>query len=44
MRTKLCSETPVEEACRWEDNIKMYLKEMDMKVLTGFIWHRLGSS
>lgn len=36
MRPKSCSETLGEKACRWENNIKMYLKEMDMKVLAGF--------
>jgi hypothetical protein len=28
---------------RWADNIKMYLRE-DGVPLTGFIWHRIGTS
>jgi hypothetical protein len=29
---------------RWEDNIKMDLREMGWVVLTGLIWPRIGSS
>jgi hypothetical protein len=28
---------------RWEDNIKINLKEISRKVWTGFIWYRLGT-
>jgi hypothetical protein len=28
---------------RWEDNIKMNRKEIEMKVWTGFIWLRIGT-
>jgi hypothetical protein len=29
--------------CRWEDNIKMDLKEVGWRVWTGFIWLRIGT-
>jgi hypothetical protein len=29
---------------RWEDNVRMYLREMGWKVWTGFIWLRIGAS
>jgi len=29
---------------RWEDNIKMYLPEVDIGVWTGLIWLRIGTS
>jgi hypothetical protein len=29
---------------RWEDNIKVDLKEIDLRVWTGIIWLRLGTS
>jgi hypothetical protein len=28
---------------RWEDNIKMDLREMDLGMWTGFIWLRIGT-
>jgi hypothetical protein len=31
-------------ACRWEDNIRMDLKETVERVWTGFIWLRIGAS
>jgi hypothetical protein len=30
--------------CRWEDNIKMGLKDTGYKVCSGFFWHRIASS
>jgi hypothetical protein len=29
---------------RWEDNIKMYIEEQDMRVWTGYIWLRTETS
>jgi hypothetical protein len=29
---------------KWQVDIKMDLKEIDMRVLTGFIWLRIGNS
>ena len=29
--------------CRWEDNIKMDLQEMECEVWTGLIWIRIGT-
>jgi hypothetical protein len=29
---------------RWEDNIKMGLREMGCRVLTGFIWFRMEAN
>jgi hypothetical protein len=29
---------------RWEDNIKMYLKEVGWGAWTGLIWLRIGTS
>jgi len=29
--------------CRWEDNIKMDLQEVDMGAWTGLIWLRTGA-
>jgi hypothetical protein len=29
---------------RWEDNIKMDLKEIGGRIWTGFIWLRIGTS
>jgi hypothetical protein len=30
--------------CRWEDNIKIYLREIGIDGATGFGWLRIGSS
>jgi hypothetical protein len=30
--------------CRWEDNIKMYLKEVGRVLWTGLMWLRIGTS
>jgi hypothetical protein len=30
--------------CRWEENIKMDLREIGIKKRTGFCWLRIGSS
>jgi len=29
--------------CRWEDNIKMHLQEMEWGAWTGLIWLRVGT-
>jgi len=34
----------VRPRCRWEDNIRMGLREIRGKVCAGFIWLRIGSS
>jgi hypothetical protein len=35
---------PLEKArCRWEDNIKMDLREIGTDGRTGFVWLRIGS-
>jgi hypothetical protein len=30
--------------CRWEDNIKMDLRDIDWGDMNGFIWFKIGAS
>jgi hypothetical protein len=42
---KLEGKRPLERLShRWEDNIRMDLTEKGMKLSTGFIWLRIGTS
>ena len=29
--------------CRWEDNIKMYLRKWNVGAWTKWLWHRIGT-
>jgi hypothetical protein len=41
---KLEGKTPLEKPrCRWVDNIKMDLRDMDGVIRTGLIWLRIGT-